>query len=172
MRSHLIQLLVTVAFLSTCTVAEACWAEPSAQPSEEEESVALQTELTEPHFYFRARFVIVFVPVEFVANYRNKYTGRPFPLAEELMRAAPLEEHTNIFKSIILGSERLTRVEAIVADALERGSALVYSPEMGRFASKVRVVTYNEVCLGGRRFYYDNGRREHNQIMSINDWIT
>lgn len=171
MRFLLPKIVLLAAALTIHVSAAACFAPPDAEPTSEEKWVELRTDLAEPHFYYRARHVVVFIPEAFVRDFRHKFTGKPMPVAQALMRAAPLDEHTDIYKAVILDSIRLTSVELIVAEALEAGLALVYSPQTGGFAPAVKVVTFNDVCSGGRRFHFQNGKRQ-DRIMERHDWIS
>ena len=159
-------LLLAFVWANLDSVALACFAAPDAQPSSTEKLVKLRPEPVVPHFYYRARYVIVFISEDFIADHVTNEE-----LQAGIRRVGPLIEHTDIFKGLILGSIRPDIVESVVAKALELGAAAVYDPAKGAFVADSKVVTRNDVCSGGRSFYFWSWV-SYTEILSTVDWIS
>ena len=150
-------------FLHAAT-ASACFAPRDAKPTSTETQVALKTVLDRPHYYFVLEGVVVFIPPDFV------YASDGSSLAQAMPHVA-LQEHTDLLKFVLFDGHTLQDARYIVADALEAGAALLYNSQYRRYADRVKVVTFNDVCSGGRRISYDNNGREDDVVRTL-DWIS
>jgi hypothetical protein len=124
----------------------------------------LKTALQRPHFYYAADNMSVFLPPNFVGNHTH-------PIAAEIMSVAPLNDHTDIHRGLILAEHDVLDVRFVVADALESGVAVVYSTRRRKFVSQVKLVTVSHVCSGGRRFYVSDDSGE-DLILGTTDYVS
>jgi hypothetical protein len=108
--------------------------------------IPTKTTLTQPHFYYVAGGISVFVPPEFVAQHGHVYA----PIA---MTVAPLHDHTDILRGFVLGSNHPLDVLFILADALEGGIALVHDMSSGVTVPQVKLVKINDGNSGSRTFF-------------------
>lgn len=131
----------------------ACFGDAQAKPTSSTRWIALKTTLQHPHFYFVSNNMSVFLPAVFLANHQH-------PIAAEILSVAPLNDHTDIHRGLILGEHDLFDVQYVVADALETGVAVVYSIRRRKFVSQVKLVTLSQVCSSSRRFYVSDDSGE------------
>lgn len=150
--------------LTQPTLSLACFPPKDAKPSSSTRWIALKTAVENPHFYFIADGATVFVPTEFVATHTSE-------IAPVVIRATPLEDHTDIHRGLILTEHHFLDVHYIVADALQNGVAAVYSTQRQTFAAEIKLVTYSQICRGGRRFSVSDDLGE-DQILQVLDWIS
>jgi hypothetical protein len=106
----------------------------------------------------------VFLPPAFVGRHTH-------PIAAEIMSVAPLNDHTDIHRGLILAEHDVLDVRFVVADALESGVAMVYSTRRRKFVSQVKLVTLTHACSGGRRFFVSDDFGE-DQIVGTLDWVS
>jgi hypothetical protein len=134
-----------------------------SQPSSITRLIATKTTLTQPHFYYVAGGISIFVPPDFVSQHGHAYV----PI---VMSAAPLHDHTDILRGFVLGNNHPLDVLFILADALEAGVALVHDMERGVTVSQVKLIKVNSGSSGSRDFLLsddDGGGR----IFFLTDWI-
>ncbi len=138
-------------FLPTRSIA--CFGNSQAAPTTSTRWIVLKTTMQHPHFYYVSNNMSVFLPTEFLANHQH-------PIAAEILSVAPLNDHTDIHRGLILGEHDLFDVQYVVADALEAGVAVVYSIRRRKFVSQVKRVTLSQDCSSSRRFYISDDSGE------------
>ncbi len=142
----------------------ACFGDPDAKPSSRTRWIALKTSLQQPHFYYVANSMVVFVPPVFLATHQHS-------IAAEILSVTPLNDHTEIHRGLLFSDHDLFDVQFVIADALETGAAVVYSNRRRTFVSKVKLVTVTQACSGGRRFFVSDNFGE-DLIVGTLDWVS
>ena len=133
-------------------------------PSSTTRFIATKMQLTEPHFYYVAGSISVFIPPDFVSQHGHAYV----PI---VMSAAPLRDHTDILRGFVLGNNHPLDVLFIVADALESGVTLVHDMNRGATVSQIKLVMVNDGNSGSRSFFLGD-EYGGDKIFHVLDWIS